>query len=258
LFVSEIERAVLDGRADFAVHSMKDLPAELAARLVIACVPEREDPRDAFVTAQGNELDELEAGARVGTGSFRRALQLKRRRNDLAYVPLRGNVDTRLSRVDEGKLDAVVVAMAGLKRLGLAERPLWPMPPEVSLPAVGQGTLALEARADASDVLEVLGRIEHGPSRAAAEAERAFLKALGGDCHGALAGYARFEAGLSRLRFDGWVGEAPHGPREVRAGTERFIDATSIDLLSQARDIGREVGERLLAQGADELLHTDP
>lgn len=253
LFVSELEQAVLDGRAELAVHSMKDLPGELARGLVIAAVPEREDPRDVLVTRDGAELDDLVAGARVGTASPRRTLQLRRVRNDLDYSMLRGNVDTRLSRLDAGEFDAIVLARAGLKRLGLADRPMWPLPITVSLPAVGQGALAIEARASDSALLELLGRIEHAPSRAASEAERAFLHALGGDCRTPLAGHARFDPGLTRLSFDGWVG-APHDERQVRAGAERYIDPSTDDLVDLGRALGREVADNLLAEGAREML----
>ena len=253
LFVSELEQAVLGGRADLAVHSMKDLPGELARGLVIASVPQREDPRDALVTRDGSELDDLVAGSRVGTASPRRALQLRRVRNDLDYKMVRGNVDTRLARLDAGDFDAIVLACAGLARLGLGDRPMWRLPMAMSLPAVGQGALAIEARAADSALVELLGRIEHAPSRSAAEAERAFLHALGGDCRTPLAGHARFDAGLTRLAFDGWVG-SPHDERQVRAGAERYVDPASDDLLEVGRALGREVADILLAQGARELL----
>ncbi len=253
LFVSELEQAVLEGRAELAVHSMKDLPGELARGLVIASVPEREDPRDALVTSDGSELDDLVAGGRVGTASPRRTLQLRRVRNDLDYRPLRGNVDTRLKRLDAGDFDAIVLACAGLARLGLADRPLWRIPPTLSLPAVGQGALAIEARASDAALLELLGRIEHAPSRAAAEAERAFLHALDGDCHTPLAGHAHFDPGLTRLAFDGWVG-SPRDDRQLRAGAERYVDASTDDLVEVARALGREVADNLLSEGARELL----
>lgn len=253
LFVSELEQAVLAGRADIAVHSMKDLPGDLARGLVIACVPARDDPHDALVTRDGAELDDLPAGARVGTASPRRSLQLRRARNDLDYRILRGNVDTRLARLDAGDYDAVVLACAGLARLGLAGRPLWRVPIAVSLPAVGQGALAIEARASDAALVELLGRIEHAPSRAATEAERAFLHALGGDCRTPLAGHARFHAGLTRLAFDGWVG-SPVDERQVRAGAERYVDPVADDLWEVARSLGREVADTLLARGARELL----
>jgi hydroxymethylbilane synthase len=253
LFVSELEQAMLEGRADLAVHSMKDLPGDLARGLVIASVPEREDARDALVTRDGCELDDLAAGARVGTASLRRTLQLRRARNDLDYRVLRGNVDTRLARLAAGDFDAIVLACAGLTRLNLADRPMWRLPMVMSLPAVGQGALAIEARATDASLVEFLGRIEHAPTRAATEAERAFLRALGGDCRTPLAGHAAFDAGLTRLSFDGWVG-SPNDDRQVRAGAERYIDPSADDMVELGRALGREVADSLLAQGARDLI----
>jgi hydroxymethylbilane synthase len=253
LFVSELEDTVLQGRADLAVHSMKDLPAELAPGLVIGCVPEREDPRDVLVSKDGAQLDDLTAGDRVGTSSLRRTIQLQRQRGDLEYAMLRGNVDTRLSKLDAGQYRAIVLAYAGLRRLGLAERPLWAIPITLSVPAVGQGALAIECREDDSVLLPLLARFEHAQTRACVEAERAFLKALGGDCHTPLAGHARFEDGGSRLRFDGWVG-ALDDARMVRAGAERYTDAQGKQLNAEARALGDEAAQALLAQGADDLI----
>ncbi len=191
LFVTEVEQLLLDGRAEFAVHSLKDVPAELAKGLVLGAVPEREDPRDVLVTAEGLALDDLEVGSRIGTNSLRRSLQLGRQRNDLEYAMLRGNVDTRLRKLAAGEYRAIVLAAAGLRRLGLFDRPLWPMPVEISVPAVGQGALAIEARGDDAATLALLAKIDHAESRACVEAERAFLSALGGDCHTPLAGHSR-------------------------------------------------------------------
>jgi hydroxymethylbilane synthase len=251
LFVSELEHAVHEGRADMAVHSLKDLPAELGAGLHIACVPEREDPRDVLITAEGCELDDLSAGDRVGTSSLRRTIQLRAQRNDLEYAPLRGNVDTRLGKLDAGQYRAIVLAYAGLRRLSLAERPLWPIPITVSVPAVGQGALALECRQGDRALSDLLARLEHEPSRVCVEAERAFLHALGGDCHTPLAGHARYEN--NRLRFDGLVGAADDA-RMVRAGTERYTDAQGPALIEVARALGQEAARALLAQGAAELI----
>jgi len=252
LFVSEIEKALLDGRAEIAVHSMKDLPAELAAGLVIAAVPEREDPRDVLITRDGIELDDLEAGARLGTASPRREAQLRRVRNDLAFTLLRGNVETRLRRLAEGDYEAIVLAYSGLKRLGLDDRPLWAIPPTLCVPAVGQGALAIEARASDAAVVELCGRIEHAPSRARAEAERAFLQALGGDCTTPLAAYARLDDQLTRMSVDGWVGSLSDD-QHVRGGIERYVQRDD-DVIEIARGLGAELGRTLMAAGGRELL----
>jgi hydroxymethylbilane synthase len=251
--VSELEQAVLDGRADLAVHSLKDVPAELLAGLVLGCVPEREDPRDVLVSNDGAALDDLSAGDRVGTSSLRRSIQLHRHRNDLEYALLRGNVDTRLAKLEAGQYRAIVLAYAGLRRLGLGSRPLWAIPTTISVPAVGQGALALECRQDDRALLALLSGLEHVRSRACVEAERAFLRTLGGDCHTPLGGHARFDDDGSRLRFDGVVASVSDD-RMVRAGLERYLRAEDPDLPAQARALGEEAAQALLAQGARELI----
>ncbi len=253
LFVSEVEAALLDGRADFAVHSLKDVPAEMAEGLVLACVPEREDPRDVLVTRNGEQLDDLEAGARVGTSSLRRSCQLRRLRNDLEYAVLRGNVDSRLRKLEEGHYTAIVLAYAGLRRLGLADRPLWPIPVDLSVPAVGQGALAIQARENDSAMRERLSALDHRWTRAAVLAERAFLRRLGGDCSTPLGGHARFDQAGSRLRFDAMVG-AISGTEQVRAGGERYFKETSADVEKVSEQLGVEVAELLLSQGGARLI----
>jgi hydroxymethylbilane synthase len=252
LFVSEIETALLDGRADLAVHSLKDVPAQLAAGLCLAAVPLREDPRDVLVALQGEQLDDLEAGSRIGTNSLRRSLQLGRLRPDLDYAMLRGNVDTRLAKLERGEYRAIVLAMAGLNRLGLAGRPLWVIPAELSVPAVGQGALAIEARSDAPEVLALLQQLEDPASRLCVEAERSFLKTLGGDCTTPLAGHARLLDGGARLRFDGWVGDVT-GKAHVRASSESFLRG-GVGGLDEARGLGEEVARNLLSEGAAALI----
>lgn len=252
LFVSEVENAVLERRADLAVHSLKDMPAQMAEGLDLACVPEREDPRDVLVTAEGLTLDDLCAGDRVGTGSLRRRLQLEALRNDLRYAPLRGNVDTRLRKLDQGEYRAVVLAHAGLRRLGLADRPLWPFPVELVVPSVGQGTLALQARADDRAVRELLAPLEHAASRACAAAERAFLQELGGDCNVPLAAHARLEENGALLRLDALVGSVKE-QRQVRAGSDKYL-APDRQPLEQAIELGKEVAQTLLAQGAGDMI----
>jgi hydroxymethylbilane synthase len=189
LFVKEIEEALLEGRADFAVHSIKDVPAELAAGLTMAAIPKREDPRDVLVTRGGVDLGGLPQGAAVGTSSLRRSTLLRAKRGDLRYEVLRGNVDTRLRKLDEGQVDAIVLAHAGLRRLGLAARVTQVLEPETMLPAVGQGALGIECRADDERVRGLLAASDDGETRVAVEAERAFLRAVGGSCNLPVAAY---------------------------------------------------------------------
>lgn len=252
LFVSEIEQAVLDGRADLAVHSLKDMPADLAEGLILAAVPEREDPRDVLLTSDGAELDDLEAGARIGTNSMRRTLQLRRQRNDLDYAMLRGNVNTRLSKLDDGQYRAIILAYAGLRRLGLDKRPMVPMTVEASVPAVGQGALAVEARAADTEICTLLKKIECTKTRLCVEAERAFLVALGGDCNTPLAGHARFAADENKLRFDGLVGSVD-GRQIVRAGSGIYLNDNQPSI-GQAQELGQEVAKSILDQGGGALV----
>ena len=253
LFVSEVEARVLAGDAELAVHSMKDLPSELAEGLHVSAVPLREDPRDVLVTADGCQLDDLPAGARVGTSSLRRSVQLGIQRADLAYTMIRGNVDTRLARLDAGDFDAIVLAYAGLKRLGLADRPLWPLPLELSIPAVGQGALALECRVDDDATNRLLSSIEDRDSRICVSAERAFLIGLGGDCNTPLAAHARLEAEGSRLRFDAMVGAVDDQPH-LHSTSEQYVDYADPDLQRQVERLGRETARQLLDQGARALI----
>ena len=240
LFIKEIEQALLDGQARLAVHSFKDVPAELAPGLQIACVPAREDPRDALVTRTGCGLAELPRGARVGTSSLRRRVQLLRVRPDLEILPLRGNVDTRLRKCTEGEVDAVVLACAGLNRLGLADRITERLEAEVCLPAVGQGALAIEIRADDERTRELLGPLNDVQTAIAAAAERGVMTAVEGSCQVPLGGYAVLERGDLWLRA--WL-SAPDGSnyrrREARwPWTEDLAEA-------QAR--GEELGAALKA-----------
>ena len=252
LFVTEVEQLLLDGRAELAVHSLKDVTAQLAKGLVLGAVPEREDPRDVLVTPEGLALDDLEVGSRIGTNSLRRSLQLGRQRNDLEYAMLRGNVDTRLRKLAAGEYRAIVLAAAGLRRLGLFDRPLWPLPVEISVPAVGQGALAIEARGDDTATLELLAKIDHAESRACVEAERAFLSALGGDCHTPLAGHTRLLDDGKRLHFEGWVGAADGG-EHVRASSDVWLESRQT-LAAEAMRLAQEVAETLLSRGARELI----
>ena len=239
VFVKELEAALLRGEVDLAVHSLKDVPAELADGLTLAAMPERGDPRDALIARDGATLAELLPGARVGTGSARRAVQLRALRPDLAPVEIRGNVDTRVRKVDEGDVDAVVLASAGLERLGLLARASELFPLDVMLPAVGQGALAVEARAGDAEVLELLAAIDHRETRLVCEAERSFLRRLGGGCRLPFGALAEVEGATLRAR--GFISDGD-GAQLLRAE----VSGPAVE----AEDIGVRLAERLLAQGA--------
>ena len=244
LFVKEIEEALLDRRAHIAVHSMKDVPAELAPGLAIVAIPEREDPRDALILRPGLaaiSVATLPEGARVGTSSLRRLCQLRSTRPDLVVEPLRGNVDTRLARVARGDYDAIVLACAGLRRLGYGDRIACALDPVESLPAVGQGALALECRSDDDATRARLAVMNHLASARAVAAERAALARLSGSCQTPLAAFATQEGGALWLR--GLVGSTD-GTRILRA-EQRGDDPQTL---------GDAVAAALLAQGAAELL----
>lgn len=242
-FVKDIEAALADGRIDIAVHSAKDLHNETTAGVVLAALLPREDPRDVLVTRDATALRSLPAGAVVGTGSPRRRAFLLAARPDLVVRGIRGNVDTRLRKLAAREVDALVLAAVGLVRLGLAGQTAERLDPSVMLPAVGQGAIALQARADAQSLRDRLAAIDHGPTRAAIEAERAFVSALGGSCQTAIAALGTSDG--ARLTLDGAVLE-PNGTRIVRdraEGPPAF-----------ASEVGRELGMRLLAMGAQSLL----
>jgi hydroxymethylbilane synthase len=239
LFTKEIEEALLDGRADLAVHSLKDLPTELPKGLAIAAVPERDDPRDALI---GRTLAELESGETVGTSSLRRAAQLRRLRPDLRLESIRGNVDTRLRKLDEGQYAAIVLASAGLRRLGWADRIAEILPPETMCPAVGQGALAIETRAD-GPARAACAALDHADTNAAVAAERAFLRALGGGCQVPIGAYASVEG--QRLHLHGLV-IAPDGSQAVAGDSAGAAQA--------AEELGAALGAALLARGARAIL----
>jgi hydroxymethylbilane synthase len=245
LFVKEIEQALLDRAADLAVHSMKDVPAELAPGLALAAVSSREVPWDALCAREPVTLDTLPPWARVGTSSMRRQCQLLARRRDLQIAMLRGNVPTRIRKLDAGEFDAVVLAAAGLVRLGLADRITQTLPPPLSIPAVAQGVLGFETRADDDEVIELVRRAVHDPAEARrVAAERAFLLRMGGSCQTPLAAHARDEAG-GGLRIVGMCG-MPDGSRILRA--EVAGEA------GEAEALGVRLAQDLLAQGAGEIL----
>jgi hydroxymethylbilane synthase len=239
LFTKEIEEALLDGRADLAVHSMKDLPTELPEGLVLAAVPEREDPRDAVV---GKRLADLPRGAKVGTSSLRRAAQLRRLRPDLLVESVRGNLDTRLRKLDEGQYDSILLAAAGLKRLGWGDRIAEILPVEVMCSAVGQGALAIETRAGGAG-FDACAVLDHVATHAAVTAERGVLGALGGGCQVPIGAYATVQDG--RLRVSAMVA-SPNGAEVVCAEAEGPA--------GEAELIGRRLGLELLERGAKRIL----
>lgn len=243
LFVKELEDALADGRADLAVHSMKDVPMHLPPGFVLAATLERADPRDAFVSNTHTALAALPPGARVGTSSLRRECQLRANFPQLVIEPLRGNVQTRLRKLDEGQYSAIILAAAGLKRLGLAERIAALLGTEESLPAVGQGALGIECRADRGDIIDLLAPLVHAATRDCVLAERALSRALAGSCNVPLAGYAELADG--RLRLRGLVG-SPDGTRVVRGEQSGAAH--------EAEAVGVALAEELRRQGAAEIL----
>lgn len=243
VFTKEIEEALRDGRADLAVHSLKDLPTDLPEGLALSAVLEREDPRDCLVSRFGEQLGELPRGSVVGTGSPRRRAQLRAAKKGLRVEGVRGNLDTRLRKVAEGEYTAVVVAYAGLRRLGRAEEASEVLPLEVVLPAPGQGFIGIETRRDDADVLAWVRRLSHEPSARAAAAERAFLAGLGGGCRVPVAAHARADG--NRLAIDGLVIH-PDGAPSVRVR-----DAGPA---SEPEALGARLASMALAQGAGEIL----
>ena len=244
LFLKELELAMLRGEADCAVHSLKDVPMDLDGPFVLPAVLERADPADAFVSNDHASLDALPQGARVGTSSLRRQAQLRARRPDLQLLDLRGNVNTRLAKLDAGEYDAIVLACACLLRLDFGSRIRLRLAPPGWLPAPAQGAIAIECRADgAEEMRALLAALDHGPTRTCVEAERAMNRALHGSCHVPVAAYAELHGGL--LRLNGLVGSASDG-RMVRAQDEAASGAPEA--------LGQAVARELLAQGAGEFL----
>jgi len=241
LFTKEIEEALLDGRADLAVHSLKDLPTELPPGLVLAAVPEREDPRDAVI---GKRLSELAHGARVGTSSLRRSAQLRKLRPDLTIESVRGNLDTRLRKLDEGQYDAILLAAAGLQRLGWGDRIAEILPAAIMCSAVGQGALAIETRADGPG-FDACAALDHPASHAAVTAERGVLASLGGGCQVPIGAYATVEGDTVKLLG---VVASPDGSEIIRAESSGPV--------AEAEALGRRLGGTLLEQGARQILET--
>jgi len=248
LFVKELETALEEGRAHLAVHSLKDVPMDLPEGFELAAVLDREDPRDAFVSPRYETLADLPQGAVVGTSSLRRVVQLLAARPDLDVQPLRGNLDTRLRKLDEGGFDAIVLAAAGLMRLGLAERIASRFEPEAMLPCAGQGALGIEVRADAHALREQLGQLTHRPTWFAVQAERAVSRALGGSCSMPLAAHAVWHGETLSLRVALGHAETPGAPLlRAQASTAVHTDA-------QARALGEHAAQVLRDAGAAEYL----
>ncbi len=242
IFVKELEEALIDGSIDLAVHSVKDMPTEIPEGLCFAAVTERLDPRDVLVSRKGG-LKELPAGARIGSGSPRRVIQLTSYRPDLKVVNIRGNVDTRVDKVFSGEFDGVVLAAAALIRLGWQDKITEYLPPEHFLPPVGQGMLGIEIRSRDEATAEIVSRVNHLPTWQSATAERAFLLALGGGCRAPIAALGSVTGG--RLRLEGMVAD-PEGKRQLHASREGSA--------SQAEEIGRKLAEELLKRGAAEFV----
>ena len=243
LFVKELEAALLDGRADLAVHSMKDVPMQLPEGLELAVICEREDPFDAFVSNQYAHFDDLPQGAKLGTSSLRRKSQILKQRPDLDVIDLRGTVGTRLSKLDAGQYDAIILASAGLKRLNLHDRIRHTLTAEVSLPAVGQGALGLECRCEDQQVLGLIMPLMHQDSNACVRAERAFNAYLEGGCQVPIAGFATLEN--DQLQLEGRVGSVDG---------QVLLQALVSGHPNDAEQLGVELAKKLLDQGAGELL----
>jgi hydroxymethylbilane synthase len=238
VFTKAIEDALAAGAIDVAVHSLKDLPPASTSGLTIAAVPERDDARDALVTRDGCTLADLRGGARIGTGSGRRAVLLKWMRDDIETVEIRGNVDTRIRKVEDGEYDGAVLAMAGLARLGLADRAAQTFTADEMTPAVGQGALAVQVRADDAEAIELASAIDHADTRAAVTAERAFLERLGAGCRMPVGAYATVSGGTVTLRT-----MIARGDEIVRARDEAAA--------AEAQALGDRCGDRALAATSD-------
>ncbi len=243
LFIKELEDALAEGRADIAVHSMKDVPMQLPDGYAIAAILERADPRDALVANDFADLAAMPAGACVGTSSLRRECQLRAQFPQLRIEPLRGNVQTRLRKLDEGQYGAIILAAAGLRRLGLADRIKALLTPEQSLPAVGQGALGIECRSDRDDLFELLEPLVHLPTQHCVSAERAFSRTLAGSCNVPIGGFAELSG--KQLRLRGLVG-APDGSRIVRGEKEGAA--------ADAGKLGIALAEELQRRGASAIL----
>jgi len=255
VFTKEIQAAVLSGEVDLAVHSLKDLPTQEVAGLKLAATPPREHPADALVTNAADSLDQLREGARVGTGSLRRRAQLLHLRHDLEIIGIRGNVDTRLRKLDEGQYDAIILAAAGLRRLGWADRIRALLEPPQMLPAPGQGALAVECRADDAEGIALVGALNDPATRLGVTAERVVLAALHGGCSAPIAAWGRVVG--RQLLADGLVADVD-GRHVLRVSAAIDLPQPASDraVLLLAEELGQRVAEDLLAQGAAALIET--
>ncbi len=243
LFVKELEQGMLEGKADIAVHSMKDVPVEFPEGLHLAAILRREDPTDAFVSRKYQSLHDLPANARIGTSSLRRECQIKAQLPNAEIIALRGNVNTRLSKLDHGEYDAIILASAGLKRLGLADRITQQLPPEISLPAIGQGAIGIECRTNDSEINALVATLHDPETGVCVLAERAMNSRLNGGCQVPIAGFAQLHNGQIFMR--GLIGR-PDGRQLFRAEAS--------DTPDRAEAIGLVIAEQLLAQGAASIL----
>ena len=243
IFIKELEEALLAGTADLAVHSMKDVPTENPAGLVFPAITKREDVRDCLISRDGAELKDLAPGARVGTSSLRRQAQLRHHRPDLELLDLRGNVDTRLKKVAAGEYDAIVLATAGMNRLGASDKITQILPPEIMLPAVGQGALGIEARVDDRETLRLVAALDDPESHEAVTAERALLRELEGGCQVPLGAWARRENG--ELRLEACV---------FSADGKEFVRKDLRGRPEEAEKLGVRLGQILIEAGADRIL----
>jgi hydroxymethylbilane synthase len=243
LFVKEIEQALLDGKIDFAVHSMKDMPSEMPPGLVIGAVPVRETPTDALLSIDGKTLDELPSGAVVGTSSLRRQAQILAYRPDLKVKPVRGNLETRIRKMQEGQFDAIILATSGLKRMDWENKICQELTADVMLPAVGQGALAVQCRADDEELLAVLQRLNHEETKKAVSAERSFLHAFQGGCHLPIAAHATLEQ--DEIHLTGLVAD-PGGQAVIKKGIRG----------NDPEKIGKDLAACLKEEGAGRLLET--
>jgi hydroxymethylbilane synthase len=241
LFVKEIENALLAGEIDLAVHSLKDVPITIPEGLTLSAITEREEPYDVLISRNGKKLEELPSGAVVGTSSLRRQVQIKRRRRDLRVEILRGNVDTRLRKLKEGLYDAIVLAYVGVKRMGLSGEISQVL--EDFIPAVGQGSLAIETRADDERVINFVKVLNHEESWLRAVCERAFLRELQGGCQVPIGAYAWIEG--DRIKIKGFISDLEG---------ERFLEGYEEDGLQEAEEVGKRLAQRLLREGGEEIL----
>ena len=243
-FTSEVENAILDGRADVAVHSLKDLPTTPATGLVVGAIPKRESPADALVATEAVcSVEDLPAGATVGTSSLRRIAQLKHHRDDLKCVPLRGNVETRVGKVGDGSVDAIVIAQAGLNRLGLSEKISAVLRLEQFIPAPAQGALAVQIRDDDTELAEMLAQLDDGPTRIAVEAERCVLAAMQGGCSIPLGVYAHISG--DTITINGMISDVQG---------KKYIKRSQISPTAQAKNCAAKLAQELLSAGGREIL----